>query len=92
MFGDKSTYLEKFKTCVRTRPKENQILGSEFYSMERTKTLFNENKILTLQNLYHYHLRERGRGMVAGVAWVGCTLLPMSGHWWRVNGVLIDSE
>ena len=44
LFGDKEAYLNKFKTCARTRPVDNQILGQEFYSREHTKPLFSSQK------------------------------------------------
>ena len=57
LFGDKASYLDKFSTCARSRPRlENQILGAEFFSKEHTKPLFRENMIMTFQNLYHYHM------------------------------------
>ena len=31
LFGDKEAYLNKFKTCARSRPLDNQILVQEFY-------------------------------------------------------------
>ena len=55
MFGDKEAYLNKFKTCVRARSKEDQTLGSEFYSREHSKPLFTKNEIITIYNLYKYH-------------------------------------
>ena len=55
MFGDKEAYLDKFKTCARARPYENQILGSEFYIKEHTKPLFNSNNLMNVYNLYFYH-------------------------------------
>ena len=55
LFGDKEAYLNKFKTCVRTRSKEDQTLGSEFYSREHSKPLFTKNEIITIYNLYKYH-------------------------------------
>ena len=57
LFGDFEAYLEKFKTCARARPmpKNNQILGPEFYEKERTKPLFKKYEILAVQNLYSYH-------------------------------------
>ena len=56
LFGDKSSYLNKFKTCARSRPFNNQILGAPFYIKEHTKPLFKENMILSIQNLYYYHM------------------------------------
>ena len=58
LFGDKEAYLEKFKTSVRTRPMQEQILGQEFYELEHSKPLFNEQDILTLYNLYNYHMLQ----------------------------------
>ena len=34
MFGDNEAYFNKFTTCVRTRPRESQKLGKEFYEQE----------------------------------------------------------
>ena len=42
-------------TCVRTRPRESQKLGKEFYEQEHSKPLFNDNNILTVYQLYKYH-------------------------------------
>ena len=55
MFGDKEAYKDKFKTCARCRPVGEQILGSNFYSKEHTKPLFNSHQIMTVHNLYFYH-------------------------------------
>ena len=55
LFGDREKYLDKFKTCVRARPVEEQKLQREFYIKEPSKPLFIENKILCLKNLYFYH-------------------------------------
>ena len=57
LFGDFEAYLNKFKTCARVRPmpKNNQILGPEFYEKEHTKPLFKKHNILAVQNLYSYH-------------------------------------
>ena len=54
LFGNRESYLEKFKTCARVRPKGSEKLGSEFYSREHTKPLFNEHNLLAVRNLYHY--------------------------------------
>ena len=43
-FGDLDRYMEKFCTCARTRPYENQVLASEFYMKEHTKPIFNEKR------------------------------------------------
>ena len=55
MFGNKEAYLDKFRTCVRSRPVGDQKLGTEFYIKEHTKPLFNAHNIFTVQNLYNYH-------------------------------------
>ena len=52
---DKEAYLDKFKTCTRTRPYKEQVLGPEFYVREHTKPLFTSNNIMTIHNLYKYH-------------------------------------
>ena len=54
LFGDRKSYLEKFQTCARVRPKGEEKLGSEFYSREHTKPLLTEHKLLAVRNLYHY--------------------------------------
>ena len=56
LFGDKEKYLDKFKTCVRSRPVEEQKLGSDFYRREHTKPLFKRTEILAYKNLYNYHI------------------------------------
>ena len=53
LFGDKQAYLDKFKTSARARPIESQKLGQEFYQKERTKPLFNDHSLLTVQNIYN---------------------------------------
>ena len=55
VFGDRVKFLEKFKTCVRTRPVNEQALTSDFYKKENSKPLFNSHGFLTLQNLYYFH-------------------------------------
>ena len=55
MFGDKEAYLEKFRTCVRTRPFPHQEFTKSFYELEHTKPLYKKQGILTVNNLYHYH-------------------------------------
>ena len=55
LFGDTDAYLNKFRTCSRTRTLEEQILGSSFYCKEHTKPLFEKHKILSVHNLYSYH-------------------------------------
>ena len=56
MFGDKEAYLEKQRTAARTRSIDVQKLGPEFFEKEHTKPLFNVNEILTVHNLYNYHV------------------------------------
>ena len=55
LFGNKDAYLEKFKTCARARPFEDQILGQEFFKREHTKPLFKKHKLFTVHNLYFFH-------------------------------------
>ena len=55
LLGDRDAYNDKFKTCARTRPKGEQILGEAFFRREHTKPLMNKNSILILPNLYQYH-------------------------------------
>ena len=55
LFGDRNAYLDKFKTCARTRTYENRILGKAFYKREPSKPLFTKHDILTVHNLYKYH-------------------------------------
>ena len=54
LFGDRESYLNKFRTCARVRPIDKVKLGAEFYSTEHTKPLFAEQKLLAVRNLYHY--------------------------------------
>ena len=56
LFGDKESYLEKFKTSARARPYELQKIGQEFYEKEHTKPLFNDNKMMTVHNLYKFQM------------------------------------
>ena len=55
LFGDKEAFQDKYNTCARVRPYDQQILGSKFYMREHTKPLFQKNKILSIHNLYTYH-------------------------------------
>ena len=55
VFGDKEAYLNKFKTCARSRLLDNQILGQEFYSREHNKPLFNQHGIMNVRILHIYH-------------------------------------
>ena len=55
LFGNKEAFLDKFRTCVRARPINNQLLGEDFYMREHTKPLFKHHNVLALQNLYTYH-------------------------------------
>ena len=54
MFGDKEAFLNKFKTCARTRPLEHQKLSNEIFEREHTKPLFSKHLLLTVHNLYSY--------------------------------------
>ena len=55
MFGDKDAYMDKFKTCARTRSFEDRFLGKDFFQGEPSKPLFHSNNLLTIHNLYKYH-------------------------------------
>ena len=55
LFGNKDTYIQKFKTCARTRPYLSQKLDTDFHVKEHTKPLFRDKSILTIHNLYSYH-------------------------------------
>ena len=55
MFGDKYAYLNKFMTSVRTRSKDEQTLGPEFYARENSKPLFSMHNIMTVHTLHKYH-------------------------------------
>ena len=55
LFGDREAYLNKFKTCARTRPLYEQHLDHKFFQKEHTKPLFKKHGILAVQNLYTYH-------------------------------------
>ena len=47
LFGDLDKYIDKFKTCARTRPMESQRLGQDFFKRENTKPLFYKQGILS---------------------------------------------
>ena len=49
LFGDKEKYLEKRRTAARTRPRDLQMLGLDFFKREHT------NRSLTVHNLHSYH-------------------------------------
>ena len=53
IFGDRENYIDRFKTCVRARPVNEQKLTSAFFIKEHTTP--NKHKILTWQNFYFYH-------------------------------------
>ena len=55
LFGDLDAYLDKLSTCARVREFGKQKLGSEFYTKEHTKPIFNRLKLLTVQNIHKYH-------------------------------------
>ena len=55
LFGDLEAYFNKLSTCARARPYGLQKLGSNFYQKEHTKPIFNNLKILAVQNLFKYH-------------------------------------
>ena len=67
LFGDKNAYLDKFKTCARTRPftgKDSQKLDEMFFMKEHSKPLFNSTKVLTIHNLYSYHTTNQVYGIL----------------------------
>ena len=51
----KEKYQEKHRTAARTRPRDLQMLGPDFFKREHIKLLFNSNGILTVHNLHSYH-------------------------------------
>ena len=55
MFGDKEAFLNKFRTCARTRPFGHQKLSCQIFEREHTKPLFSKHSLLTVHNLYSYH-------------------------------------
>ena len=55
LFGDYQAYIDKFSTCARVRPYNDQKLGPNFFRREHTKPLFNQNELLVVHNLYYYH-------------------------------------
>ena len=55
LFGNLEAYLNKLSTCARARPYGSQKLRQEFYQKEHTKPIFNDLKILAVQNLFKYH-------------------------------------
>ena len=56
LFGDREAYLAKFNTTARCRPRDEQLLGQEFFELEHSKPLFNKHDILTVYNQYNYHI------------------------------------
>ena len=54
MFGDNAAFLDKFKTCARARPIDEQRLDEQFYRKEPTKPIFSRHNILAVENLYRY--------------------------------------
>ena len=55
LFGDKEAYMNKSKTCARSRPFDHQLLCSEYYMKEHSKPLFKEQQLMTVHNLHFYH-------------------------------------
>ena len=55
LFGDLAAYRDKLSTCARTRPYGLQKLDINFHQKEHTKPLFNDLKILSVQNLFKYY-------------------------------------
>ena len=54
LFGNREAYLEKFRTCARTRSRDKQKLGSDFYEKQHTKPLFKKNGLLTVHSLFKH--------------------------------------
>ena len=54
LFGDPDKYQDKFRTCARIRPINNQYLGSKFYEKESTKPIFTKHELLAVENLYRH--------------------------------------
>ena len=54
LFGNREAYLEKFRTCARTRSRDKQKLGSDFYEKQQTKPLFKKNGLLTVHSLFKH--------------------------------------
>ena len=49
IFWDRAKYLDKFKTCARVRPFNEQRLLTEFFIKEHSKPLFNSRGFLNLK-------------------------------------------
>ena len=49
IFGDRAKYLDKFKTCARVRPLNEQRLLTEFFIKEHSKPLFNSHGFLNVK-------------------------------------------
>ena len=55
IFGDRAKYLDKFKTCARVRPLNEQRLTTEFFIKEHCKPLFNSHGFLNLKGAGGLH-------------------------------------
>ena len=59
LFGKIPNFDQKefYMTCARVRTIEQHVdeLAGKKFDLEHTKPLFNENKIMSLANLYYYH-------------------------------------
>ena len=55
LFGNYEAYVNKFKTCARTRGFENERLDASHYIKEHTKPLFSKHELLASYNIYNYH-------------------------------------
>ena len=58
LFGKEVSYdrPDFYFTCARIRTYNQHIMEHKSYCLEHTKPLFNEHKILNLENLYFYHM------------------------------------
>ena len=54
LFGDRESYLAKFVTLARVRPRGSEKLGAEFYSREHIKLIFTVYNLPAVRNLYYY--------------------------------------
>ena len=57
LFGNELSFdhSEYYETCARSRTYEQHNKPKD-YSLEHTKPLFNDNKLLTIHNLYNQHI------------------------------------
>ena len=56
LFGDQNMFMSKFCATEQNPQSLQENLDNAFYCKEHTKPLFKENSILTIHNLYKYHI------------------------------------